>query len=203
MICPHIISMQSALEFYVTVKDDDLIDDDEIDEFIIPVNKQLRANSEFSSRTTYFGSCGRASIDVSFRIISLCQTNTYGPQCNLVCIEKPDQNTCNYLGEPICLNNYAPPNCDECITGFQSPGCTDCVGHFKEPDCTECDQNFQGRNCDVCTNGYFPEGACNVFCVPRNDSGGHFRCDPVTGEKICLEGYEDPLSNCVKLEQGV
>lgn len=195
--------MQRALDFFVVVKDDDVLNDDEIDEFIIPLDKQLRANSEFSSSNTYFGSCGRAIIVVSFKITSLCQTNTYGPQCNQVCIEQPGQNTCNYLGEPNCLNNYAPPNCDECITGYQFPGCTNCVGHFKEPNCTECDQNFQGLHCNMCANHYFPEEVCNVFCDPRNDSGGHFRCDPVTGEKICLAGYRDPPTNCIKLEQGV
>lgn len=32
--------------------------------------------------------------------------------------------------------------------------------------------------------------------MARNDSSGHYTCDPVTGDKVCLDGYEDPTTDC-------
>ena len=29
-----------------------------------------------------------------------------------------------------------------------------------------------------------------TFCVPTNDSTGHYTCNNATGEKTCLEGYQ-------------
>ena len=44
--------------------------------------------------------------------------------------------------------------------------------------------------------------AC-IYCVPTNDSTGHYNCDNSTGEKVCLEGYQGadcidcvPASDC-------
>ncbi|XP_015751752.1 PREDICTED: uncharacterized protein DDB_G0271670-like [Acropora digitifera] len=39
---------------------------------------------------------------------------------------------------------------------------------------------------------------CRSYCVSRNDSLGHYRCNYVSGRKLCLEGWYDPLTNCVK-----
>lgn len=30
----------------------------------------------------------------------------------------------------------------------------------------------------------------------RDDSLGHFTCDPVTGERVCLDGFRDVEGNC-------
>ncbi len=37
---------------------------------------------------------------------------------------------------------------------------------------------------------YGPE--CSVYCVPRNDSIGHYTCDESDGMKICLPDYYGP-----------
>lgn len=47
----------------------------------------------------------------------------------------------------------------------------------------------------VCALNFFGTD-CNTMCENRNDSLGHFTCDPVTGERVCLEGYRDVEENC-------
>lgn len=39
-----------------------------------------------------------------------------------------------------------------------------------------CDANYYGAD-------------CNTYCVARDDSGGRYRCDDTTGNKICLAGW--------------
>ena len=36
-----------------------------------------------------------------------------------------------------------------------------------------------------------------IFCTETNDSSGHFSCDKRLG-KVCLEGYQNPETNCVE-----
>ncbi|XP_035826909.1 protein jagged-1b-like [Aplysia californica] len=38
---------------------------------------------------------------------------------------------------------------------------------------------------------------CDRYCKARDDERGHYRCNPVTGEKICLFGWgsDDCLTN--------
>ena len=208
---------------------------DFVDQIVIPFDKQQRADATFSTPTSHRGECGRADIVVSINITSLCPTNTFGPQCNRTCEERPNQNTCNYLGERECLNNYAPEECDDCLTGFQAPGCETCAPNYYPPNicdvfcqprndnechftcnpssgameclpmytdlsncCGSCIGNFREPNCTQCDPNYYPQGTCNTFCLARNDSGGHYTCDPETGDKICLTGYEDPATNCTR-----
>lgn len=38
---------------------------------------------------------------------------------------------------------------------------------------------------------------CSRFCVPRNDADGHYKCDH-NGNRVCLEGYRDPTTNCTQ-----
>lgn len=38
-----------------------------------------------------------------------------------------------------------------------------------------CDSDFYGDS-------------CATFCRPRDDSFGHYSCDPKTGSKICFDG---------------
>lgn len=47
-----------------------------------------------------------------------------------------------------------------------------------------CSPNFYGDNCEI-------------FCEPRNDSGGQFTCNPVSGEIECRPGYGDISNNCI------
>jgi hypothetical protein len=166
---------ESLLELYVNITDYDSIgDNDTVDDITIPLSGQLEADSLFSLSKTYSGSCGRASLAVKFRLTSLCPTNQYGPQCDKECIEEPQQTLCNYLGESVDLC----PNGDttECR----------CEGHFLEPNCILCDED------------YYLAGECDVFCSPSDsDYRGHYRCNPETGEKVCLEGYKDPSTSCV------
>jgi hypothetical protein len=37
---------------------------------------------------------------------------------------------------------------------------------------------------------------CSGPCVPTDNSTGHFTCDPDTGERVCLDGYNDTWSRC-------
>ena len=279
---------------FVDVTDDDGSPsfDDEVDEIIVPLGRHLQANSEYNPNATYYGTCGRARMQLRTRITSECPDNVYGPQCSVYCEEVPGQKVCNYLGEVTCLENFDGPNCDECIDGFYGPkcerfceptnsssghhtcddfgyteclpgytdnttncvtcegnllepdcmecdngyypqvtcntyceprddtlghytcsdqgelvclelytdpntNCTTCKGNFKEPDCTECNDHFTGPECVFCEVNYYPKNDCNVLCVPRNSSEGHFTCDPITGSRVCLEGYKDSLTDCV------
>ena len=171
------MSLQSPLELSVNITDYDTFAENEmVDEITIPLSGQLEADSQFGPTKTYSGSCGRASLAVKFRLTSLCPTNQYGPQCDKECIEEPQQTLCNYLGESVdlCPND----NSTDCH----------CYGNFLEPNCTLCDVN------------YYPTGECNILCIPQNNSLGNYRCDPVSGDKICLEGYEDPSTFCVNKE---
>ncbi|XP_022108316.1 fibropellin-1-like [Acanthaster planci] len=45
-----------------------------------------------------------------------------------------------------------------------------------------CDDHYHGSD-------------CSVQCVPTDDQNGHYRCDPVTGAKICYSGWEGPNCN--------
>ena len=49
----------------------------------------------------------------------------------------------------------------------------------------------------VCNENYY--GKCDDFCSPEdNDTNGHYTCDPMTGQKVCCDGYEDPENTCKK-----
>lgn len=48
----------------------------------------------------------------------------------------------------------------------------------------------------MCTESYFG-GNCSVFCEPRDDQQGHYRCDRL-GSRVCLEGYRDSSTNCTE-----
>ena len=225
------------------ILDVDIGMDDPVDMITIPIPDTVRTNGEQTPPRTYFGSCGRANIRVRLSLTSECPANRYGAGCATECVEEDGRRTCNYLGEPTCLGNYQPRNCDTCITGFQEPGCITCapnyypqgvctnlciprdnsLGHFscsidgpvclpgytdtstncvtctgnrKEPDCTECDDNFVGTNCDTCAPNYYPQGVCTILCIPRDDPLGHYTCDN-DGNIVCLPGYTDTNTNCV------
>ena len=287
--------MQDLLEVFVDVIDDDgsPVNDDEIDNIIVPLGGYLQANAEFGPNLTYYGACGRAQLQLRIRVTSECPETLYGPNCSRECVEVPGQRICNYLGDATCLGNFAGESCYECTDGFYgancdrfckpintssdghytcdddgnivclpgytdnttacimcegnllepdcsvcdksyyphgvcdtfceprddstghytcteegliqchegytdtSTNCTVCSGNFKEPDCTECDDNFQGSDCTFCKVNYYPTNNCSVLCVARNDSEGHYTCDPFTGNRVCLEGYKDASTNCV------
>ena len=51
----------------------------------------------------------------------------------------------------------------------------------------------------MCASGFF--GAdCSATCETRDDGLGHFTCDPVSGGRVCLEGYTGVEGNCTECE---
>lgn len=51
----------------------------------------------------------------------------------------------------------------------------------------------------ACAPNFF--GAdCSMSCENRNDSLGHFTCEPVNGTRECLEGYMNVGTNCTDCE---
>ncbi|CAI8030532.1 hypothetical protein GBAR_LOCUS17303 [Geodia barretti] len=116
------------------------------------VGAHLQADSEFGPNVTYYGTCGRAYIQVRTRITSECPANRYGPNCTKVCTEVPGRKVCNYIGDASCLGNFYGPDCSECKAGFYGSSCD----RFCEPK----DSNTSGHyTCDdlgyiVCLPGF-------------------------------------------------
>ena len=50
----------------------------------------------------------------------------------------------------------------------------------------QCSSNFYGSD-------------CATYCVPRDDSGGHYSCG-TNGQRICLSGWSGPSNNCLTRE---
>ena len=48
----------------------------------------------------------------------------------------------------------------------------------------------------TCTEHYFGLD-CATFCEERDDELGHFTCDG-EGNKVCLQGYQNPSTNCTE-----
>ena len=44
---------------------------------------------------------------------------------------------------------------------------------------------------------------CGKICVPQNDCDGHYDCDHKTGDKICLNGFYEPSTNCLKRNESI
>ena len=51
----------------------------------------------------------------------------------------------------------------------------------------------------VCSQNYYGDN-CSTYCIPQNDTDGHYDCNELTGEKVCLSGYLNPDSNCTECE---
>lgn len=37
-----------------------------------------------------------------------------------------------------------------------------------------------------------------MSCVARDDEFGHYKCNYTVGQKVCREGWWDPIVNCTK-----
>ena len=48
----------------------------------------------------------------------------------------------------------------------------------------------------VCAKNYYSSD-CSLLCAATDNSTGHYSCNG-NGAKVCLEGYIDPGTNCVK-----
>lgn len=60
-------------------------------------------------------------------------------------------------------------------------------GNYSELDLSfrmTCGEDYYGPEC--------------VFCMDTNDTTGHYTCDRSTGEKVCLEGYQNSDSDCTE-----
>ena len=49
----------------------------------------------------------------------------------------------------------------------------------------------------TCTQNYYGPD-CSTYCVPSDNSMGHYNCDPSNGSKICLQGYQNPENDCTE-----
>ena len=49
----------------------------------------------------------------------------------------------------------------------------------------------------TCTQNYYGPD-CSTYCVPSDNSMGHYECDTSSGNKICLPGYQNPENDCTE-----
>ncbi|XP_038045991.1 protein jagged-1-like [Patiria miniata] len=57
---------------------------------------------------------------------------------------------------------------------------------------SQIDFSFEVR---VYCDSYYFGSDCSVYCIPRDDQYGHYRCDTNTGAKICYSGWEGTTCN--------
>ena len=64
-------------------------------------------------------------------------------------------------------------------------------------------QSYTGRRAIIeftfqvhCATNFYGS-SCSTLCVEMDsDIAGHYTCNPVTGEKMCLPGFKNPSTNC-------
>ena len=182
---------------------DNFDSDDHVDTINVLIPRTVNLSSVFSPRQSYSGTCGRATIELSYRLTSNCPANRYGPSCTRLCIPQSGQYYCNYIGNRVCLGTFTGQTCTQCIQNYYGSDCNifcstsnntlmcdgngmlRCRGNFVFPDCTECLPDYYGINCDT-------------FCVPHNNASGHYNCSN-NGDRICIERY-DILPDCLSCE---
>ena len=49
----------------------------------------------------------------------------------------------------------------------------------------------------TCTQNYYGSN-CSTYCVPSDNSMGHYTCDPSNGNKLCFPEYQNPENNCTE-----
>ena len=92
------------LELAVKVTNVGYIWNGKVDDIIIELDYNLKANSEYSDWKPYYGRCEKAFMKVKINITSECPPNLYGKFCDQKCTEVSGKRVCNYLGLPIFLN---------------------------------------------------------------------------------------------------
>ena len=50
-----------------------------------------------------------------------------------------------------------------------------------------------------CSPHYYGED-CSRYCIDTNDDTGHYSCGEA-GDKVCLDGYQNPVTNCTECTQ--
>lgn len=143
----------------------------------------------------------------------ICTENFYIPPDCLVECTSTDVHSCDSSGSRTCSGEfYIPPACTEkCVDRADiyghyicsSNGSKTCLDNYYGDNCTvNCEGQERQSSCDengnlVCDDGYYGD-SCSVYCFGRDDSTGHYKCDSVTGDKICLDGFKDSTSNCTE-----
>jgi len=187
----------------------------------IPIPTNVNIGSSFSSRQSYIGTCGRATIQLSYRVscsrsnfafpdCTECLPNYYGINCDIFCRPRNDSSghyTCNADGSRTCIPHYTGlPNCLMCKPNYFGNDCSVfCIPPTPSLICNssgqlECMQSpgFAPPNCAECLPDYYGIN-CETFCTPRNDTSGHYSCNPNDGSRICLPRYAG-LPNCLSCE---
>ena len=171
----------------------ELINDDSTDMLIdrFALNVSMPVGIE-SSRTTYHGIFGLATVDASFRLI--CAENFYGSNCDMPCL---DNCTCEagFTGEfcatsindcvgvdcglnQTCVDGHLNFSC-ECQPGYTGPNCTmdinECIGiNCNNGKCMNrlasflcaCDRGYTGQFCETRLDGYELQVTFHSFSNP-------------------------------------
>ncbi len=166
--------------------------------------KTLRVDTTVPVQSYSSTGCGKATIDLTYRITSNCPENMYGFKCGSICIPIPGQYYCNYLGQRVCLGNYTGSLCVECLPyHYPMNNCTqlctsrnDATGHY---DCHTdgshtCLRNFDGPDCLACKKNFYGND-CMKNCTPSSDM---YTCSG-DGEIICSGNFQ--LPDCVKCQE--
>ncbi|CAI7998051.1 Protein jagged-1 [Geodia barretti] len=123
-----------------------------------------------SNPLTVSGEMWPGTVEIVFTVFDLDLTSTIGSSSDLV------DNVFIYPDVPAGLSANDPFSDPTIFTGKAS------YSHLELAFRLTCGPHFYGPNC--------------TFCVPSNDSTGHYSCDDRTGSKVCLEGYQGPETNC-------
>ena len=182
----------------------ELIDDDDsttypdelIDRFAINVSMPVGTES---SRTTYHGIFGFATVDASFRPI--CTENFYGPNCDIFCL---DNCTC----EPGFTGEFCATSIDDCV-GVECGLNQRCVDDHLNFSC-ECQPSYTGPDCTVdidecdginCTNGECIDGLASFLCACDLGYTGQFCETRLDGYElqITIHSFNNPSGACADL----
>ena len=175
-----------------------------IDTINIDFPKTLIVNATVPVRPYSSTQCGKATINLKYRIINNCPENMYGFECGSTCIPTQQRYYCNYLGQRVCLGNYAGPLCAECLPyHYPMDDCTqvctsrdDSMGHYScnTDGSRTCLRNFDGPDCLACKKGFFGKD-CTKTCNPSSDI---FTCSR-DGDIICSGNFKFP--DCDKCQE--
>ena len=155
--------------------DDDWIR--EVTNFEIPF-ETMSANQDWEQETQ---SKSKMQFTVIYKLLSctvnftgvgcnFCERDQYTDQCNVYCKQYLNYYTCDpTTGGKICVAGKKGDNCDECENGKMGQ------------DCDRCKSNFIGDDCDKCAEGFYPDGICDVNCIPDEEN---YTCTD-EGEKQC------------------
>ncbi|KAL5255614.1 hypothetical protein ACHWQZ_G010998 [Mnemiopsis leidyi] len=142
-------------------------------EVLVPFSNTAVADgwTQFSSMSSDFAAIlkgkyrlSRCNPQFDGLVCDSCAEYYHNPQCNKYCRPRAGYYTCSWSGDKVCSERRAGENC------------LDCASRFKGPECMSCALNF------------YPDGTCNVYCLPDGEKYG---CT-VYGKKSCLGNRAGP-----------